>query len=52
MTDLLAWLCNPGFPYTTAGCEDAMVNAAAKLSEELPDNNVASFWQSLAQQNR
>jgi len=110
MTDLLAWLRNPGFPYTTAGCEDAMVNAAAKLSEylkgtkqpaiqllkavrvfqpsqlpvlshtfggyvaiipalaaaadewpiyvdlatreALPDNDVASFWQSLAQQNQ
>ena len=33
MADLLAWLRNPGFPYATASCEDAMNNAAAKLAE-------------------
>jgi len=35
MADLLSWLCNPGFPYATSGCEDAMTNAAEKLSEYL-----------------
>ena len=31
MSDLLSWLRNPGFPYSTGSCEDAMTNAAAKL---------------------
>jgi len=35
MADLLSWLRNPGFPYATPGCEDAMTNAAEKLSEYL-----------------
>ena len=33
MADLLSWLRNPGFPYATASCEDAMNNAATKLAE-------------------
>jgi len=31
VSDLLAWLRNPGFPFATAACETAMTNAAAKL---------------------
>ena len=37
MTDLLAWLWSPGFPYTTGGCKEAMVSAAAKLSKYLEE---------------
>jgi len=33
MADLLSWMRNPGFPFATSCCEDAMMNAATKLSE-------------------
>ncbi len=33
MFDLHAWLRNPGFPYATSDCEDAMIAAANKLAE-------------------
>jgi len=33
MADLLSWMRNPGVPFATNCCEDAMINAATKLSE-------------------
>ena len=38
MRDLHAWLHNPGFPVAITSCEDAMQNAAGKLSEYLEGN--------------